>query len=84
MTKPACGAARCTYCAGPLQRKTRSVDCWGGCLVSVVLILVGLLGAPFLIGIPILAAGALLLIIVGLKRESYWRCQSCGATFKNT
>lgn len=81
MTRP---DVRCSRCGGPMKRKSRSVDCWGGCLVSTILILVGLVGSPFLIGIPILAAGALLLVIIGFKRETYWACRSCGSTFKNT
>lgn len=67
-----------------MVRKTRSVDCWGGCLVSTILILVGGIGSFFLVGIPILVIGLVIMIAIAFKRESYFRCRSCGATIKNT
>lgn len=64
------GFRRCRYCGGELVPKARSTDSGVGCLILIV----GLVLTPFLIGIPIIIAG----IYFMLKSEKYVKCRKCG------
>ena len=63
----------CRHCGGRLKKGTEAKSEGSGCLV----LLVGLVLTPALIGIPIALYGLSLMN----KREGFWRCKSCGAKF---
>lgn len=64
-------ARLCTFCGGTLMLHQETTKESQGCLFLII----GLVFAPFLIGIPILIYGFML----GLKREPIWKCSMCSA-----
>jgi DNA-directed RNA polymerase subunit RPC12/RpoP len=63
----------CSNCGGPLKSGKDAKSEGTGCLIVIL----GLVFTPVLVGIPILLYG---LNLMG-KREGYWRCRQCGAKF---
>ena len=63
----------CWHCGGGLRKEREAKHSGSGCLI----ILVGLLLAPVLIGIPIIIYG----LHLGSKAKGFWRCRKCGAEF---
>jgi len=66
----------CPYCGGHLVKGRKGQDSVGACLVIVI----GVLLIPLLIGILILLYG----LHLGSKAEGIWRCVNCGAEFPRT
>jgi hypothetical protein len=64
-------AQRCRFCGGNLILSSRSTQQGSGCLIVIV----GLVFSPFLIGIPIFIIGLCMMS----KSEKYWKCGNCGA-----
>lgn len=69
--KPAVSAQRCRHCGGAMVISSRSPQSGVGCLI----LLVGLILSPVLIGIPIIIAG----LVFMSKTENLWKCSRCGA-----
>ena len=63
----------CSNCGGALKAGKEEKSEGTGCIVVIL----GLVLTPIVIGIPILLYG---LNLMG-KREGFWRCKSCGAKF---
>ena len=63
----------CRECGGSLRRETESTGGSSGCII----IILGLLLTPIIIGIFIIIYG----IHVSGKRRALWRCKQCEATF---
>jgi ribosomal protein L37AE/L43A len=63
----------CSKCGGGLRKEASAKSEGSGCLI----VLVGLVLAPILIGIPIVIYGIHLMS----KKEGTWRCRKCQATF---
>jgi len=67
---PRRGHGICPACGSGMKKGARSTDSGSGCLIMIV----GLILAPVLIGIP--------LLLIGLhymsKRQGFWRCRNCG------
>jgi hypothetical protein len=63
----------CSHCGGPLKEGKEAKSEGTGCIVVIL----GLVLTPVLIGIPILLYG---FHLMG-KREGFWRCGRCGAKF---
>jgi hypothetical protein len=63
----------CRHCGGQLKTEAKATSQGTGCL----LIVLGLVLTPVLIGIPLVLYG----IHLGSKREGLWRCRKCEATF---
>lgn len=63
----------CRHCGGGLRAENEAESGASGCLVAIV----GLLLAPFLLGIPIVLYGLHLM----MKRRGLYRCKACEATF---
>lgn len=63
----------CRYCGGHLKAKREVENGGTGCL----LVIVGALLTPVLIGIPIIMLG----LHLGTKGKGYWECQRCDARF---
>ncbi len=63
----------CPKCRGALAWVSEKPQGGAGCL----LIVLGLLFTPLLIGIPIFIYG---IVLMG-KRQEYWHCTSCGTQF---
>ena len=63
----------CARCGGHLKRGADAKSEGSGCLILVV----GLLLTPILIGIPLILYGLHLMS----KREGFWRCRKCGAKY---
>ena len=64
----------CRHCGGKIKKGTEAKSEGSGCLV----LLVGLVLSPALIGIPIAIYGLFMMN----KREGFWRCKSCGAKYE--
>ncbi len=64
------GVGYCPACGSGMRKGSRATDSGSGCLILIV----GLLLAPILCGIP--------LILIGFhymsKREGFWQCSQCG------
>lgn len=63
----------CWHCGGKLKKGREGKHSGSGCLI----ILVGLLLAPLLIGIPIILYG----IYLGGKANAFWQCRNCHSVF---
>jgi hypothetical protein len=63
----------CRSCGGALRKERKATSEGSGCLIIVV----GALLAPFLIGIPLIIYGLHLMS----KCEGSWRCVRCHATY---
>lgn len=63
----------CSQCGGHLKKGVDAKSEGTGCLI----LLVGLLLSPLLLGIPIALYGLNLMT----KREGFWRCRKCGAKY---
>ena len=63
----------CSNCGGALKKEAKATNSGSGCLI----VLVGLLFTPLLLGIPVLLYGLHLM----WKREGQWRCIKCHALF---
>jgi len=63
----------CWYCGGGLHRVRQASHPAGGCL----LVILGLIGTPYLIGIPILLYG----LHLGSLCVGFYRCRQCESTF---
>lgn len=61
---------QCIYCGGLMTPAYRNPQSGIGCLILIV----GLVLAPILVGIPIIVAG---LMFMG-KTEKYMKCRDCG------
>lgn len=61
----------CASCGGKLRKGADAPTQGSGCIVVIL----GLVLTPILIGIPVLLYG---LHLMG-KREGYWQCTRCGA-----
>ncbi len=62
---------RCVHCGGQLVKGKKATNEGAGCLI----LLVGLLLAPVIIGIPIIIVG----LVMMLSKETIWKCQHCKA-----
>jgi uncharacterized protein YbaR (Trm112 family) len=72
-TEPAVESYPCPRCRGELRYQMESPSAAAGCII----ILLGLLFAPLIIGIPIIIYG---IVLMG-KEKKYWHCRSCGTMF---
>lgn len=63
----------CSHCGGKLKKGAEAKSEGIGCLILII----GLVLTPILIGIPIIIYGIHLMS----KREGFWRCKNCGAKF---
>lgn len=63
----------CSNCGGLLKKTAEGTSEGSGCIV----ILLGLLLSPVLIGIPIIIYG---IHLMG-KTKSFWQCRTCGQQF---
>ena len=63
----------CSICGGVLKKGLDAPDRGSGCIVMIL----GLLLTPVLIGIPIVLVG----VAIAAKREGFWRCKNCGMKF---
>lgn len=63
----------CRHCGGRLAKEREAKHSGSSCLI----ILVGLLLTPVLIGIPVILYG----LHLGSKCDGWWRCKSCEARF---
>lgn len=63
----------CRYCGGQLKKGRKAVSEGSGCLILIL----GLLMTPVLIGIPLLIYGFYLMS----KVEGFWQCTQCGEKF---
>lgn len=71
--KPVSPAYPCPRCGGELSYQVEKTDTGTGCIV----ILLGVLLAPILIGLVIIFFG---IHLMG-KTKTYWHCRSCGTVF---
>ena len=65
---------RCPHCKGHLVKSKEATSGGTGCIV----IILGLVLTPILIGIPIILYG----LHLGSKRRGLWVCRKCGYQFK--
>lgn len=63
----------CRHCGGGLKKTTETTSEGTGCIV----IILGLILTPALIGIPIVLYG----IHLSSKRRGFWQCRTCGTKF---
>ena len=63
----------CSHCGGKLKKRKEAKFEGAGCIILIL----GLVLTPFIIGIPILLYGIHLMS----KREGFWRCKKCHAKF---
>lgn len=63
----------CRLCGGDIKKGATATSGGSGCLV----LLVGLVLSPVLIGIPIVLYGVHLMG----QRDSFWQCRLCGEKF---
>jgi hypothetical protein len=63
----------CPRCRGELVYQVESPNSGTGCIIVIL----GLILAPFIIGIPIVIYG---FVQMG-KKKRYWHCRSCGTVY---
>lgn len=63
----------CRHCGGSLKKDKVATSEGMGCIIAIL----GLVTAPFIIGIPALIYG----IILMSRREGIWRCKNCHEKF---
>jgi len=67
---PQVGKPVCQHCGGEMRKRKEAKSSGMGCL----LIVIGILLTPVIIGIPLIVYGA----HIGSKRRGLWVCKHCG------